>query len=107
MGSLTTGVGGVISASHRDQRTGQLHGHSWEVTAWFKYDGTNEGTRRHTLDDVIKGLDHKILPDSLAWGEKLAEHIGESINRELERKVCVEVDIGRPLERIYAKWTLT
>ena len=99
-----TGVGRILCASHRDRRTNQMHGHTWEVTAWFTYDGTDQSVRLHQLNEAIGHFDHRVLPDHIAWGEALAEFVGNSINREAERTICVAVDVSRPLERIYARW---
>lgn len=101
-----TGVGTILSASHRDQRTGQVHGHTWEITAWFLHDGVDVGVRQHQLNEVIKLLDHKCLPDRIAWGEALAEHIAATLPHGWGNgdPSCVAVDVSRPLERIYARW---
>ena len=92
-----TGVGGVFSASHRSPE-GVLHGHSYEVWAWF---AQGEDARRlHALlDEVLKALDHTHLSDELAWGEALAEHIAKQLPG------CREVEVKRPLERIGARWS--
>lgn len=101
-----TGVGAILSASHRDQVTGQVHGHTWEVTAWFRHDGTDQSIRKHQLDKMIATLDHRCLPDRIAWGEALAKHIGENMEYGWSTgdPNLVAVDVNRPLERIYARW---
>ena len=50
---------------------GVLHGHSYEVWAWFLQADARDLQRR--LDDVLANLDHTHLDDELAWGEALAE----------------------------------
>ena len=104
-----TGVRTVLSAAHRDQRTGQIHGHTWEVVAWFLYNGTDQSVRKHTLEAVVKRLDHTCLPDKIAWGEALAEHICHEVNDEYScygasSLDCIAVDVNRPSEGIFARY---
>lgn len=97
---LWTGVRAVISAAHRDQERGHTHGHSYEVKAWFPYDEGSVLAFEARLCEVADLFDHTTLPDSLAWAEPLARHIGES----LDDMGCVAVEISRPLEGFYALW---
>lgn len=92
-----TGVGGVFCAAHRTPE-GALHGHSYEVTVWFRHGHDARMLQRH-LASVIADLDHGELPEHLTWGEQLAEHFATSLPG------AVQVDVSRPLERIYARWT--
>lgn len=98
-GRVLTGVGGFFSAAHRDHDTGALHGHTWEVTAWFRR-GTDATIRACRLQGILARLDHSELPARLAWGEDIAEWVG----REFDDSACVAVDVARPAERIYARW---
>jgi 6-pyruvoyl-tetrahydropterin synthase len=91
-----TGIGGIFSASHNSPE-GVLHGHSYEVWAWFPQADARELQER--LNEVLAALDHSHLSDELAWGEALAEHLARQLPN------CVEVEVRRPLERIGAKWT--
>lgn len=103
-----TGVGTILSAAHRDQRTGKIHGHTWEITAWFKWAGVDQAVHLHCLNEIIKTLDHTCLPDAVAWGEQLAEYIGNQLNLPWcngpPLTSCVAVDVSRMGERIYARW---
>ncbi|HUE78204.1 MAG TPA: hypothetical protein VMN38_01040 [Sphingomicrobium sp.] len=90
-----TGVGGVFSASHHSPE-GVLHGHSYEVWAWFSQGDARDVQNK--LETVLAGLDHTHLADDLSWGEALAEHIA------LQLPGCREVEVRRPLERIGARW---
>jgi 6-pyruvoyl-tetrahydropterin synthase len=90
-----TGVGGVFSASHHSPE-GVLHGHSYEVWAWFPLADARDLQRQ--LNAVLASLDHSHLDDELAWGEALAEHIAGQLPE------CLEVEVRRPLERIGARW---
>lgn len=92
----STGVGGVFSASHHSPE-GVLHGHSYEVWAWFPQSDARD--LQDLLNRVLADLDHSHLDEELAWGEALAEHIGRQLPS------CLEVEVRRPLERIGARWT--
>lgn len=96
MSEVRTGVGSIICAAHKS-RDGRLHGHTWEVTAWWRYKGDNALELQGRLSDAVARFDHSLLPDDLAWGEAIARHIGEELG-------CVAVDASRPAERIYARW---
>lgn len=92
-----TGVGGVFCASHNSPE-GVLHGHSYEVRAWFRRSDARD--LQSELLAVLAKLDHTHLPDELAWGEEIAEHIGHQLPG------CRRVEVSRPLERIYAEWSI-
>lgn len=90
-----TGVGFVISSSHRDTLKGTLHGHSYEIVCWF--DRGRDAVRLQQL--VISQclhLDHAILPKELSWGEAIASEVKRLTG-------AAEVVVSRPLERIYAR----
>lgn len=92
-----TGVGCVFSAAHHPPEGGDLHGHSYEVVAWFEA-GADARTLQAALAAAVEQLDHKVLPPELISGEAIAEHLGRALDG------CVEFEIRRPLERIYARW---
>ena len=92
-----TGVGCAFSAAHHPPEGGEVHGHSYEVVAWFEA-GQDARVLQRMLAAAVDLFDHKLLPPELASGEAMAEHIGQSLAG------CVEVEIRRPLERIYARW---
>lgn len=91
----STGVGGIFSASHHSPE-GVLHGHSYEVWAWFPV--ADARGLQEKLEAVLAEIDHTHLDDELAWGEALAEHIAGRLPG------CIEVEVRRPLERIGARW---
>lgn len=91
-----TGVGCVISVAHNSPE-GILHGHSYELTAWFEVFSDARVLQR-SLTEAVQHLDHKRLPEELSLGENLAEHIAARLPG------CIAVDVNRPLERIYARW---
>lgn len=92
-----TGVGCIFSAAHHPPEGGDLHGHSYEVVAWFQA-GEDARTLQVRLTAAVQRLDHTVLPEELAFGEALAEHVGRSLDG------CIELEVKRPLERIYARW---
>lgn len=88
-----TGVGGHFCAAHRDRASGALHGHTWEVEAWFDDgDARDRGTQ---LASTLANLDHSELPDRLAYGEQIAEHLLALLGAQ-------KVLVRRPAERIFA-----
>lgn len=95
--SSLTGVGWHFSASHRDPLSGELHGHTWEVTAWWSAVPWRDArVLQETLKGVLIGFDHKTLPDQLHSGEALAFALMGLMTD------CVGVDVSRPAERIFA-----
>jgi hypothetical protein len=94
---ILTGVGCFFSATHNAPEGGGTHGHSSEVIAWFP-EGQDARRLQAQLIAVTDPLDHGVLPERLASGEALAAYIGHSLVN------CVEVEVRRPLERIYARW---
>ena len=92
-----TGVGGVFSAAHQPPEGGDVHGHSYEVVAWFDA-GEDARVLQARLAETLQPLDHTVLPAQMASGEAIAEHVGRNLDG------CRQVEVGRPLERIYARW---
>lgn len=103
-GVTLTGVGGVLSCAHppvnADIFGGELHGHSYEVTAWFTND-CREDVRVYqaALNTLLAQWDHKTLPHELSTAEEIARVVGTLAK-------CVEVEVRRPLERIHARWSV-
>lgn len=94
---MWTGISGHFSATHRSPE-GQLHGHTWHVTAWFK--NSYRGDARcfqAAFDRLLARFDHSELPDDLSWGEDIARQIAVIGS-------CDEVEVSRPAERIHARW---
>lgn len=96
--AIYSGVSGIISAAHKGL-DGRLHGHTWEVIAWWRNDAhmVDADSRKIELDRFLAFFDHSELCHELLWGELLAEHIGTHLK-------CEIVEIRRQLERIYARW---
>lgn len=95
--TVLTGVGAHFCAAHTDAG-GRLHGHSYGVVAWFPV-GDDAVDLQGLLIHALSPFDHAELLYELTRAEALAEAIGLSLPG------CVQVDISRPLERLYAKWT--
>lgn len=93
---ILTGVGAHLCAAHRDI-AGRLHGHSYEVVAWFPA-GSDAVALQCMLQAVIAHFDHTELLQELTRAEALAEAIAKLLPN------CLQVDISRPLERLFAKW---
>lgn len=92
-----TGVGGILSVGHTSPE-GTAHGHSYEVVVWYRHGHDARILQTH-LQTVLGKLDHTVLPDELRTGERLAEQIAGDLPG------CIEVEVNRPLERLYARWT--
>lgn len=70
-----TGVRATLSATHRNRSTGDVHGHTWSVTLWFRSATSRQACAVHLRNDLAKYLSRyegKCLPDKLAWAEDLA-----------------------------------
>lgn len=97
MSDVFTRVGWFFCAAHRDPLNGQIHGHTWDVTAdWAGEPWRDARVLQQTLKTVLAAWDHTELPAEL--------HSGEALSKALLALLtdCVRVDISRPAERIYA-----
>jgi 6-pyruvoyl-tetrahydropterin synthase len=93
-----SGVGWYFSASHRDPIRQELHGHTYEVVAWFPADPPRDAlVLQQTLRSVLAVFDHTTLADCLGTAEVLAGAILASLDG------CVRVTVSRPSERLYAE----
>jgi 6-pyruvoyl-tetrahydropterin synthase len=96
-----TGVGAIICAAHAERLSGVVHGHTYEVTAWHECPDSNDAViLQNHLQGVCSAFDHTTLAPELSRAEDLAAAI-----LRLSPPTCVEVEIRRPLERLYAKAT--
>lgn len=90
---VLTGATAILCAAHRS-REGVMHGHTWEITAWWT--GMPDATvKQDDLNKYLSVFDHAVLADGLAWAEKLGEAI-------LIGMGCERVEVRRPLERLSA-----
>lgn len=96
---IMTGVSGHFSAAHRVRPDAEhFHGHTWTVRAWVCAEGYDAVALKRDLEDVLADLDHSELPDDLSRGEDIAVHVGRML------RGCVEVEVGRTHEGIFARW---
>ena len=96
-GEMLTGVSGHFSATHKSPE-GKWHGHTWYVKAWFRNKHRLDArVMQASLNTMLARYDHSELPSNLEWGEDIAREIATLVN-------CVEVEVSRPAEGIYAKW---
>ena len=91
---IESGTRGVISAAHRDVFTNSLHGHTYEVVAWWEYDGISIVKKKEHLDRAVTLFDHTCLANEFSW----AEDMGRMLLKELN---CVRLEINRPLEGFF------
>lgn len=98
MAERMIGVGWHFSASHRDVVRKELHGHSYEIIAWFPADPPRDAIAlQETLKGALRAFDHQTLPDHLSRAEDLAVAVMGLLGD------CVGVDISRPSERLFAR----
>lgn len=95
-GKMFTGVGCILDAAHKS-KDGVLHGHTWEIEAWWLWDGTGACERQAQLNNLVAAHDHGLLQPEIAWAEQMAEHVGEMLG-------CESVEIRRDGRRLFARW---
>lgn len=100
--AVLTGVTGILSCAHQpinaDIFGGELHGHSYEVTAWFTNDhGADVRIFEAALRTLLDQWDHRLLPVEISTAEAIAAAVGTLAK-------CIEVEVRRPLERFHARW---
>lgn len=92
-----TGVGAILCAAHRGA-DGRMHGHTWEITAWWPADDTDALALQERLNGWLAQIDHDVLPPDLSLAEQIAARIGRDL-------ACAEVQVWRAGERLGARWT--
>lgn len=94
-----TGVTASLTASHRSREHGDVHEHTWRITAWIKpYRQTNALHRRDELLEWIARHEGTCLPDEIAWAEDMARDVMEAMTPDwggysgwLGTVECVEI----------------
>lgn len=95
MGERTLiGAGWHFCAAHSSATRPAIHGHSYEVKAWWPYEGQDVEAMQAQLQAALIAFDHKALPADLSRAEDLARAIGALLPG------CVRIDLWRPLERL-------
>lgn len=92
-----TGAGAILCAAHRGA-DGRMHGHTWEITAWWPADGSDALALQARLQYWIDQIDHDVLPADLSLAEQIAEQAGRDL-------AAIEVQVWRAGERLGARWT--
>lgn len=99
MGRTLTGVGAILSAAHSSKDRQTVHGHTWEVLAWW--DGRPCAVEMQgKLVNWLSQFDHGTLPASVSRGEDLATQCLMALG-------CERVEVRREYERIYAVAEIT
>lgn len=95
-----TGAGWYFCAAHVGE-DGRMHGHTYEVTAWWpSYPHRDQVDLQVLLKLLLADrYDHRTLPADFSTMELLAAGIGGELPGG-----CVGIDISRPAERLAAKW---
>lgn len=85
-----------------------MHGHTWNVMVWIRYLSSGDAeVYRSMLDEILSDWDHTVLADEYSRGEVIALSIGRAMGVAIGAPSdVVEVLISRPLERVYAKWSI-
>jgi 6-pyruvoyl-tetrahydropterin synthase len=88
-----------MSVAHRAKGGGEVHGHSYQVLAWFDA-WQDMDPLEAQLRAVVAQLDHKTLPDAMTWAEDVAVWIGSQLTN------CRVVEVNRPMEGRFCSVTL-
>ena len=70
----------ILSADHRNQETGDVHAHTWKITAWVgpERSKTPDATcLQHWMEKWREQHSGTCLPDRIAWGESIAADMVE------------------------------
>lgn len=99
---ILTGVMGTLCCAHHpvnaDIFGGAMHGHTYEVWAWFDNEcGRDVRILQASLDEMLKQWDHKVLPRELSTMEAIAAAVGVMAN-------VIETEVYRRPERCAARW---
>jgi len=96
-----TGAGWYFSCAHKDPIRAEIHGHTYEVIAWWDYElGLDAVTLQKQLKFVLDKIDHTTLSDDMTRAEDIAPFIGKQLDG------CVGIEIFRPSERLFVRWWL-
>ena len=94
---ILTTVKHHISAAHRAKGGGPLHGHTWRISVTWVYTGQCAEDLKMGIILACRNLDHNTLPDELARGEDLAQHLGQKLDAH-------RVEVSREAEGFGAEW---
>lgn len=91
---VLTGAGAILQVAHTGP-DGRIHGHTYEVVAWWNGEPCAV-EMQEKLNKWLSKFDHQTLPPRMTR----AEDVGRQCKMALG---CVRVDVNRPLERLYAR----
>ncbi len=91
---VLTGAGAILQVAHTGP-DGRLHGHTYEVAAWWEGEPCAV-EMQGKLQAWLAKFDHQSLPPRMSR----AEDIGRQCKMALG---CVRVNVNRPLERLYSE----
>lgn len=101
MPTVLTGARVTLEAQHRDRISGNVHGHTWLITAWVR-SGGNAQYLQAELSKWSCQYEGKCLPDRIAWGEDMAADVARHLRGEHWEPV--RVSISREKEGLFAEW---
>lgn len=97
MPTALTGATVILSADHRNQDTGQVHAHTWKISAWVGPQFgriVNATYLQSMMKDWRDQHSGKCLPDKIAWGENIAADMGEWLQQDIGREnYCPMFDV--------------
>lgn len=99
--TVLTGATAKLSAQHRDRLSGEVHGHTWAITAWVRAGG-NALHLQDCLNKWACQYEGKCLPDRIAWGEDMAADVARFLRSEWWEPT--KVFVGREKEGLFAEW---
>ena len=109
--TVLTGATVILSADHRNQETGEVHAHTWKITAWVapQCRKTPDATSlHHWLEKWREQHSGTCLPDRIAWGENIAGDVVEWLEGDAYGGVCLfdvrAVLVERDEEGLSAAW---
>lgn len=87
--TVLTGATVILSADHRNQETGDVHAHTWKITAWIGPERTgcfnNAIYLQRDMEEWRERHSGKCLPDKIAWGEHIAADMADWLSRDIGR----------------------
>lgn len=91
---ILTGAGAILQVAHTGP-DGRMHGHTYEVIAWWEGEPCVVEMQQK-LQAWLSKFDHQCLPLRMTRAEQIASQCKMALG-------CAQVDVNRPLERLYAK----
>ena len=88
-----TGAKAFICSAHKN-KAGQIHGHTWEVIAWWT-GSPCAVMKQKELKKYLESFDHTLLTGPVGNGEFFAKMV-------LEYLLCEKVEVIRSIEGLYA-----